>query len=220
VASNILMHREYMNAFPANFNIERGQVRTENSNKPHGFGLINPETFSPFPKNPVIARFFREIGRADELGSGVRRLMKYGKAYGGNDPELIEGDVFRIIVKYPDSAIYENDSAVTEQVTPAVRAQVEAQVEAQVNRRILLACAEAPLSLAEIAAPLGHKQLSGNLRKALPELRKAGFLEYTIPDKPNSRLQKYRLTYEGKRILRSMQEQSRTKTELKTQIHP
>jgi len=36
--------------------------------KAHGFGHINPEHFSPFPKNPKIARFFREIGRADELG--------------------------------------------------------------------------------------------------------------------------------------------------------
>jgi ATP-dependent DNA helicase RecG len=122
--ANILIHREYMNAFPAKLIIERGQVRTENSNKPHGFGLINPETFSPFPKNPVIARFFREIGRANELGSGVRRLMKYGKAYGGNDSELIEGDIFRIIVKYPDSAIYENDSAVTGQIGPQVTPQV------------------------------------------------------------------------------------------------
>jgi len=36
VASNILIHREYMNAFPAKLIIEHGQVRTENSNKPHG----------------------------------------------------------------------------------------------------------------------------------------------------------------------------------------
>jgi len=128
VASNILIHREYMNAFPAKLVIERGQVRTENSNKPHGFGLINPETFSPFPKNPVIARFFREIGRADELGSGVRKLMKYGKAYGGSDPELVEGDVFRSIVKYPDSTIYEKDSTITPQVTPQVTPPVTPEV--------------------------------------------------------------------------------------------
>jgi ATP-dependent DNA helicase RecG len=182
-------------------NIGRFRNYTENSNKPHGFGLINPATFSPFPKNPVIARFFRKIGRADELGSGMRNMMKYGKAYGGADPEMIEGDTFRIIVKYPDSAIYEKDLTFTEQV----EAPVEAPVEAQVNRRILLACAEAPLSSAAIAAALGHKQLSGNLRKALPELRKTGFLEYTIPEKPNSRLQKYRLTDEGKHLLKSMQ---------------
>ncbi len=79
IASNTLIHSEYLNPFPAKLIIERGQVLTENSNKPHGYGPINPENFSPYPKNPVIARFFREIGRADELGSGMRKLIKYGK---------------------------------------------------------------------------------------------------------------------------------------------
>ncbi len=82
-----------------------------------------------------------------------------------------------------------------------VEAQVGAQVEAQVDRNILDACLLQPLSSAEIAAALGHQQLSGNLRKALPRLRKAGLLEYTIPDKPNSRLQKYRLTARGKALI-------------------
>ncbi len=102
VASNILIHREYTNAFPAKLIIEYGQVRTENSNKPHGFGLLNPETFTPFPKNPVISRFFRQIGMADELGSGMRKMMRYCKTYGGADPEMIEGDVFRIVVNVPE----------------------------------------------------------------------------------------------------------------------
>ncbi len=113
VTSNILIHREYRNAFPAKLIIERGQVRTENSNNPHGFGTLNPATFTPFPKNPIIGAFFREIHRADELGSGMRNMMKYGKAYGGKHPEMIEGDVFRTIVKYPDSAVYEEDSTTT-----------------------------------------------------------------------------------------------------------
>ena len=28
--------------------------------------------------------------------------MRYGKAYGGADPELIEGDIFRIIIQVPE----------------------------------------------------------------------------------------------------------------------
>ena len=52
--------------------------------------------------------------------SCVRKLMKYGKAYGGNHPELLEDDVFRSIVKYPDFAIYEKDSTVIPQVAPQV----------------------------------------------------------------------------------------------------
>jgi len=58
--------------------------------------------FAPYPKNPVIGAFFREIDRADELGSGMRNLMKYGKAYGGADPQLIEADVFRMIISVPE----------------------------------------------------------------------------------------------------------------------
>ena len=29
--------------------------------------------------NPVISRFFRQIGLAEELGSGVRKLARFGK---------------------------------------------------------------------------------------------------------------------------------------------
>lgn len=51
----------------------------------------------PFLKNPVIASFFREIGRVDELGSGLRNTNKYLKIYAyGQVPEFIEGDVFKI----------------------------------------------------------------------------------------------------------------------------
>ena len=50
----------------------------------------------------MISAFFREIGRADELGSGMRNVMKYDKAYGGADPQLIEGDVFRMIISVPE----------------------------------------------------------------------------------------------------------------------
>jgi len=93
-------------------------VFAENSNKPHGYGLIDPAHFSPFPKNPVIARFFKEMGLADELGSGVRKLFKYCHHYsGGKSPELVEGDIFTCFVPLTLEA--------TPQVTPQATPQVD-----------------------------------------------------------------------------------------------
>lgn len=46
----------------------------------------------------MIAAFFRNIGYADQLGFGVRNLFKYSKYYSGQEPQFVEGDVFRIIV--------------------------------------------------------------------------------------------------------------------------
>ena len=208
VASNILIHREYTNAFPAKLIIERGQVRTENSNKPNGFGVINPADFSPFPKNPVIGKFFRQIGWADELGSGMRKMMRYGKAYGGADPEMIEGDVFRIVVKVPEFGVTGERS-----VTPEVEAQ-EAQVKAQeaqvaltvVERTILKSCNDLHKTAQELAAASGYTTRTGNFKRSLKKLLTMSLIEMTIPDKPRSSKQKYRLTDAGKHLLKSMQE--------------
>jgi len=98
IIGNLLIHREYINPFPAKFVIENERIFTENGNKPHGHGKIDPALFSPYPKNPVIARVFKEMGLADELGSGVRRLYQYCKAYCDHDPEMVEDDIFRFIL--------------------------------------------------------------------------------------------------------------------------
>ena len=89
----------FSNAFPAKLIIEESQVSTENWNRPHGNGLIDPNLFSPFPKNPVIAKFFKEIGWVEELGSGVRNTFKYTSLYSeGKDPVFEEGDVFKCLI--------------------------------------------------------------------------------------------------------------------------
>jgi hypothetical protein len=86
------------------------------------------------------------------------------------------------------------------------------QVEAQVGMAILAACKDRPVSSAEMAARLGHKQVSGNIRKALPRLRAGELFEYTIPDKPRSRLQQYRLTAKGLALIAESDKTQRTTT--------
>lgn len=92
--ANTLVHREYTNPYPAKMVIDMGSIRTENASRPRFVGELSPGRFNPLPKNPIIAEFFNNIGRAESLGSGTRNLFKYSWAYGGGQPELIEGDVF------------------------------------------------------------------------------------------------------------------------------
>ena len=178
VVTNILIHREFLNAFPAKLVIGNNSVKTENSNRPYGHGLINPSDFTPFPKNPVIARFFKEIGRADELGSGVRNLFRYCRNYsGGADPQLIEADIFKIIIPLATKT--------TEQVTEQVGVLTPWQLSA------LLAFCNVPRSTREIMEFLGLRHREHFRSKILELLLEQEKLFMSYPDKPKSPKQKY-----------------------------
>jgi ATP-dependent DNA helicase RecG len=102
VAANVIVHREYTNAHPCTFVIRKSTVETENANNPHGEGIIDPENFTPFPKNPVIAKFFIQLGRVDELGSGVLNVTRMVRQYaGGEKPDFEEGPTFRMKIPIP-----------------------------------------------------------------------------------------------------------------------
>ncbi len=107
MVSNILMHREFSSSYIAKFVIEKDRMYVENASRATSEGYITVHNLEPNPKNPVIASFFRNIGYADQLGSGVRNLFKYCKYYSGVEPVFIEGDVFKIIV--PLNELYSFD---------------------------------------------------------------------------------------------------------------
>lgn len=98
IVSNLLVHREFGSVFPAKLIVEKDKIYTENWNRAQRFGKIELKEFTPYPKNPILANFFVNIGYADSLGSGVRNLYKFTKIYSGGEPDFEEGDVFKLTV--------------------------------------------------------------------------------------------------------------------------
>ncbi len=109
------------------------------------------KTFRPFAKNPTIAKVFREIGLADELGSGMRNSYKYTKLYSGVEPVFTEADLFTIVIPLSEAA--------TATVGPTIefdsREQVKEQVKEQVTIQDLLQFCAVPRSRKEMQEFMG-----------------------------------------------------------------
>jgi len=134
----------------------------------------------------------REIHRADELGSGMRKLIRYGKAYGGADPEMIEGDIFQIVVKVPEFG-------------PASDGSVTPPVNKYIRRLLELLERRGALGNADIRVAFELKDRRRLRETYIKPALASGLIEMTIPEKPNSRLQKYRLTEKGRQVLTRIQ---------------
>lgn len=100
----------------------------------HGMGALDLQKFEPFPKNPAISKVFREIGLADELGSGMRNTYKYTQLYSGQNPLFEEGDIFRTIIPLKKIATQKVDGGNVPQGRDELIEFIKAQV--RLNNKI------------------------------------------------------------------------------------
>ena len=141
--------------------------------------LFDPEHTSK-PRNKLIAQIFYDLGLIERYGSGIHRILDACQDADLQEPvfENFSGG-FRI--KF--ILLEESAGEVTPQVTPQVSA--------------LMRIIEGELSRDELMTRLSLQDRE-HFRKAylLPALD-ANLIEMTIPDKPRSSKQKYRLTPKG-----------------------
>lgn len=194
IASNSLAHRDYSSAYVAKLVIEKARICTENSNRAHGSGSLSLATFEPFPKNPPISKVFREIGLADELGSGMRNTYKYTRLYSGAEPEFREGDIFRTIIPLKEAAtatVGPTDHFST-QVSTQVQPRPAAEVKLSADKlAALIDFCSTPKSRKEMQAFCDIKTAEYFRKQIIKPMLENEMICYTIPDKPNSRNQKY-----------------------------
>lgn len=177
IVSNLLMHRDFSSGYVAKLVIEKNRIYTENANLSHGYGALDIATFEPYQKNPPISKVFREIGLADELGSGMRNTYKYTKMYSGGEPQFVEGDVFHITIPLSEVA--------TATVGPGSILPNGENINGEINGEIKLTETEKKVLAAIKADPRmkrpdmisALKIGKSTLDRSLKKLKDAGFLE-------------------------------------------
>lgn len=160
MTSNLLIHREFSSAFPAKLVIEKNRLFSENANRASWHGKITPDNFEPNPKNPIIASFFRNIGLADKLGSGVRNIYKYAKYYHGGKPQFLEQDIFRIVLDYTDETVKSTNASVSAPIK-CTDAPIKCtdQLEDGIDRQIVEFMQENPrISFTELTEATGFSR--------------------------------------------------------------
>lgn len=190
VISNILAHRDYSNAYSAKFVIEHKSMYTENSSLPHGHGELQLNKFDAFPKNPPISKVFREIGYADELGSGMKNTNKYTKLYSGGTPTFIEDNIFRINIpleNVADVKVGPNDIS-KEDVLVHSALEMQIDLDLYIKLKDFL---KTPKTRNEIQNLCGYKSRDYFKKVILKPLIDLEKVILTIPEKPKSPKQQY-----------------------------
>lgn len=167
-------------------------------------------------RNRVLAPIFKDLRLIEAWGSGIQKMRQELKDYPGIDlvlKELSHTFQAQFVKKSvertgsrpsmdqtgtkPRAESRPSQGRVEDKSQPESRpeSQPESQPES-LSDKVLKALTGGPLSKAEISEKLGQKEISGQLNKVIRSLRQRDLIECTIPEKPNSRMQKYRLKQE------------------------
>ena len=198
---NALVHRDYAVTAPVQIRVYEDRLRIWNpAVLPEGWTmdtLLGSHSSSPY--NPAIANAFFRAGEIEAWGRGVERIFSACQEAGVPAPTL-RCDSGGMWLEFTFAQAYLAALGVgqrlAEQATPEVTEQVTEQVE-----RLMLALGDQTLSLQELMQVLGLSHRPNFLALHLRPAMEAGLLQMTIPDKPNSRLQKYKLTALGRQWL-------------------
>lgn len=148
------------------------------------FGLLS------LSRNPAVFGLFTRMHVVEHVGSGIRRMKEAMEKANLPLPQYTTEDAYIFAVQRDTSFIGDKKEALTE-VTPEVTPEVLRLLK-------VINGAVSRLELMKILNLKDEKHFRENYQQVAI---KAGLIELTIPDKPNSRLQKYRLTEKGKTAL-------------------
>ena len=129
------------------------------------------------------------------MGTGTGDMIARCRKAGLKEPQFTLTDGFVITLRRKPARAFEAVGG---------KRQLESRLESRLellDDRVLVILNGKTFGKNELAKSLGQKQASGTLHASIRTLLKKGWITRTIPGKPNSRLQKYKLTAKGRVLL-------------------
>ena len=156
------------------------------------FGITPEKLTEPHesrPWNPIIASVFYRAGIIERWGSGTLNIIDWCMGNGNPKPTWQEqaGSVYVTFQPAALRAAQRNAAGLTPEVAGEVRS--------------LLSVCRGSMTRRELQNALALKAEENFRMLYLTPALDAGLVEMTIPDKPRSSKQKYRLTEKGRRFL-------------------
>jgi ATP-dependent DNA helicase RecG len=201
--ANAVFHKGYDKQNPIEINIRHDRI--EVSSFP---GPLPPVNQAMLNRDRVISRdcrntrlgdFLKELDLTEGRGTGIPKIRANMNKNGSPAPHFITDDnnTFFVTELLIHPQFVQDTDQVTDQVTDRVTDQV-------MN---LLACLQdQPLSSVNCMQKLELKHRPSFRKSYITPALSLKLIEMTIPDSPNSRLQKYRLTRLGSQILQGRKE--------------
>ena len=142
------------------------------------------ETHPSVPNNRLLARSLYLAQYIEEMGTGTLDIIRRCKDAGLSEPEFTDSGGFKTTIW---------------RAKPPERINVQPEFPVgDLKLKVLNLLADGEMSKSELSKRLGYKQLSGQFNKVFRNLLADKMIEYTLPEKPRSRYQQYRLTNKGR----------------------
>ena len=170
-------------------------------------------------RNPAIAMAMRRIAMCEQAGTGMRMMREEWQKLGhpaptyNNDrawkafeffiPELdkevdMASDLMKAMFGYPNDSKNQLEPADVSSLSQVCPKSVPSGVAEKILRM-----AESPTDAQMLMGAVGHTNRTRFRSAILKPLIEAGLLELTIPDKPRSSKQKYRVTERGMTLIQN-----------------
>ena len=198
--ANAVAHRDYRSTANVQIYVFKDRIEIVSpGGLPAGMEEADLGTKS-VPRNPLLFGMLYRMDVVENIGSGIRRIRQLCREHEVPEP-VIDVSEHWVTTTFLRPTAEVGDPIETKE---GVRQyQPESRPESRpesLEQRVLTQLQKGPMTKSDIVKGLEQKAVSGQLNKVIRALLSDGAIEYTIPEKPNSRLQQYRLTDKGQAL--------------------